>query len=225
MWKSPFNSSVGFAAVDTTEPYVLHPDELRSLSDTAIPHRIEQFRLGRGAAQRALQQIGITDHPPVLKDASRAPIWPQGIVGTISHTGGLAVAAVGFKHDYLGLGVDIEKIADSNRRLRYKKLSLRVCHDDELNWIYELPSEEALRFTSLFSAKETLFKALFPVCRSYIGFKDAHLTWHSNRSEFEVTVLREIGMNWPKPFSCSINLALVSDYVLTSLALPNFSNV
>ena len=79
--------------------------------------RLKTYILGRCAAHRDLQ----TEIVPILKGRDGEPIWPFDIVGSISHKDAIAVAAVGKKKRYKGIGVDIE---DQTTILSKKEYSL-----------------------------------------------------------------------------------------------------
>jgi len=73
----------------------------------AVPKRMQEFIAGRLCARRALSEIGIEGFP-LLKGKGRAPIWPLGIVGSISHCQGYCGVAVAQKTDIESLGLDVE---------------------------------------------------------------------------------------------------------------------
>jgi enterobactin synthetase component D len=109
------------------------------------PARRRDFLLGRLAARRALESLGVAE-APILISGGR-PRFPAPVAGSISHSEGVGVAVVGFA---AAVGVDIE----------LRRLSLRaargVCSADELAWAGDC-SERA---TLLFSAKESAYKVL-----------------------------------------------------------------
>ena len=82
--------------------------------------RLKTYILGRCAAHRALQTLQ-KEIVPILKGRDGEPIWPFDIVGSISHKDAIAVAAVGKKKRYKGIGVDIE---DQTTILSKKEYSL-----------------------------------------------------------------------------------------------------
>ena len=63
----------------------LLPEE-RGAVAKAVPKRVAQFTAGRVCARRALAQLGNTEPVPILMGEDRAPQWPAGYVGSISHT-------------------------------------------------------------------------------------------------------------------------------------------
>ncbi|QIS40695.1 4-phosphopantetheinyl transferase [Clavibacter capsici] len=72
---------------------------------TALPGRRAEFVTGRVLARRALARLGVPGCPiPVAR--SGAPVWPHGIVGSITHCAGLRAAAVGRRDEHAGIGID-----------------------------------------------------------------------------------------------------------------------
>ena len=154
-----FPRGVAVAAVgigdDHPPPY---PAESASLSG-AVPSRRAEFAAGRAAARMALAAFG---HAAVAIPAGRdrAPVWPQGIAGSISHGAGYAVAAV---HAGGPLGVDVEA-ADAVDA----DLWSVICATDELD---ALPrADRAQAVARIFSAKESVFKAQYALTGAVIGF-------------------------------------------------------
>ena len=125
----------------------------------AVPARRAEFGAGRAAARRALGALGHAA-APILPDQDRAPVWPEGVAGSIAHAAGVAVAVV---REGLPIGVDVEEDAAIE-----PELWPIICAPDELN---ALPEEDRGRYVRrVFSAKEAAYKAQFPITRSVIGF-------------------------------------------------------
>lgn len=132
----------------------LHPEEEAALRG-AGPKRRREFRAGRACARRALARLGVSPGP-LPAGADRAPLWPPGVVGSLSHTAGLCVAAVGRRSELRGLGVDAER-----RGAVGAKLLARIAREAEREWMARAPAPPGLDWpTLLFSAKESVYKAL-----------------------------------------------------------------
>ena len=98
-----------FAAglADTGQAVPSYPEEMLYVA-SAVAKRQREFMLGRACARAALGPVGHGD--AVLgRRPDGAPLWPGGIVGTISHTDGHAVALVAPDRRFRGLGVDVER--------------------------------------------------------------------------------------------------------------------
>src|SRR5688572_29041761 len=143
----------------------LYPEEA-ALIRQAVLSRRQQFTAGRQLARQAWQALG-RDAAPLLNDARRVPIWPSGLVGTITHTQTWCGAAVAFASDVSGLGADVE--ASTPLELA---LWERVCRPEEQTFLNARP--EALRgllAKGIFSAKESIYKALYPAVRIFLDFQ------------------------------------------------------
>ena len=72
----------------------------------------------------------------------------------------------------------------------------RVCTPREFAWVEEDPGPT--RRTMLFSAKEAVFKALYPIECVWLGFGDAELTWSAERCLFEARLLTRAAAAFPE---------------------------
>jgi 4'-phosphopantetheinyl transferase EntD len=189
------------------EPPPLFPLEQAILGSQALQRRRSHFALGRAAARDALVELGLAP-TPIGRGPEREPLWPEGIVGTISHSGDLALAIVGWRSDYAGLGVDIEGFSPgvSARALRL------VCTASERVWLACRPENWR---TVLFSAKEAVFKALFPIERVWLGFADAELTFDDAAGAFEARLLKSAGAEYPVGTRLRVQCTLAEREVLS----------
>ncbi len=99
----------------------LYPQEL-ALIPKAIDKRRCEFAAGRACAREALGAIGYAPMP-ILQAASRAPLWPDGILGTISHSHTWAGAAVTRADQLAGIGLDIETVGRVSMNIARKVLT------------------------------------------------------------------------------------------------------
>jgi 4'-phosphopantetheinyl transferase EntD len=143
----------------------LFPEEER-LVERAVESRRRQFTTGRLAARRAWQELGVAPLP-LLNDAQRVPLWPAGLVGSITHTHGWCAAAVAHDSDVYGIGLDVEAATPLD-----VELWERVCRPEERSFLEPLPLEQrGLLAKALFSAKESIYKALYPRIRVFLDFQ------------------------------------------------------
>src|SRR5207245_933103 len=105
--------------------------------------------------------------------AMRAPIWPHGFVGSITHTAGLAAAVAARARDARALGVDIERIIGSDA---VGTLAHAVARPDELRLVGRGSLDAAAAFATVFATKEALFKCLAPLVGRYFDFLDVEVT-------------------------------------------------
>src|ERR1700724_4150321 len=176
--------------------------------------RQREFLAGRWCAEEALQRLGAgSTHVAMAED--RAPIWPDGVVGSITHTGNFAAAAVAWAADIAGLGIDSEQIIDPTAAHDIAD----ICMVDEAGLFKAVHGRSFCEFCTLvFSAKESVFKCLFPLTRKFLEFSDVRITsvdW--NREYFTWTTVSEyIGAG---------RLSHADGFVHTSVELPSLSLV
>jgi enterobactin synthetase component D len=129
------------------------------------PGRPHEFETGRACAQRALERLGVQGTVG-RNDETREPLWPHGVAGSITHTRALAVAAT--MRGAPALGIDLEP------QLSPEALSdVRVSAISDAEW--SVLGEDAALATALFSAKESLFKFLWPQTHVFVDFPEAVL--------------------------------------------------
>lgn len=151
----------------------LFPEEREHIAG-AVAKRRAEFAAVRRCARRALRELGF---PPVaiLPGERREPLWPAGVVGSMTHCVGYCAAAVADAREITALGIDAEQhaplpagvlalISLESERERLAGLDARAAgvHWDRV----------------LFSAKESVYKAWFPLTRSWLGFEQADVELH-----------------------------------------------
>ncbi|MCB0324409.1 MAG: 4'-phosphopantetheinyl transferase superfamily protein [Bdellovibrionales bacterium] len=181
-----FPSPVRFVFLPDQSPHSLLPEESILLSANASPKRRAQFSLGRTAARAALEQLGFAEPPPVLRGGHGEPLWPAAVVGSLSHCPSGAAAAVARRGEVPGLGLDIERL---DRELA-PATAERFCNSDELAWVRQ--HDAVRRALLVFSAKESIYKALFPRYRQFFGFDAVSLTADEPRTRFIATLRIDI---------------------------------
>jgi enterobactin synthetase component D len=204
----PFPIGVGIRHRADGTP-TLHALEEQSLGPKAVEARRVYFSLGRAAARDALTELDIYG-VAIGRGASGEPLWPAGIVGAISHAGDLAIAIVGKATHYAGLGIDFEELS---RGLTPRAARL-ICTPAEMEWVN--PEAGTARLTMLFSAKEAVFKALFPIEGVWLGFGDAELTWHPEQCAFEARLLKSASAAHPAGATLEVRCSVVGEEVLST---------
>ncbi|MGN0100942.1 MAG: 4'-phosphopantetheinyl transferase [Dietzia sp.] len=149
----------------------LFPVEVEQIG-AAVERRRLDFAGARACAREAMARLGLPASP-VLRGARGVPVWPPGLVGTLTHTDGLRAAALARADRVRSVGLDVERhapLADG--------VLEAVSLPQEAAWVRaaraEAPSVawDAL----LFTAKEATYKAWFPLTHRWLGFDDAHIT-------------------------------------------------
>ena len=225
---SPFGTHFGFAVASGQEfcelERILHWQELELISPRAVASRRREFFLGRAAAHAALAQLAPPALPtqPILRGKHNEPLWPAGIVGAITHTEGIAIAAVAATTQANGIGIDLE----AKQRQVSWDITQRTCLPSELCWINAAPTTERLaRFIMLFSAKESAFKAFFPIAEVFLDFTDVELSWDAAAGQFDGSLRKAAGISYPLGYRFKVGCQQSDGYVFTYLALPPVTTV
>lgn len=158
----------------------------------SVAKRQAEFLAGRLCARAALLDLtGRPDVPALGED--RAPIWPAGVTGSISHSHGLASALVADSRQWRSLGLDLEEPLAADRALR---LAEEILTEAELQRLQGLsPEQQAERITLTFSIKESLFKALYPLVQKRFYFHDAELL-ECDGTRARLRLLIELSAEW-----------------------------
>jgi 4'-phosphopantetheinyl transferase EntD len=200
-------------AVEGDDPGAfLFAEELAAV-ERAIDRRKREHAIGRSCARRALSRLGFAP-APILSGPKREPLWPDGVVGSITHCRGYSAAAVAKNSQLLAIGIDaeehaplpagvLERIALPEERERLAAASTDT-HWDRV----------------LFSAKEATYKAYYPLAKAWLGFDQAAITFDAESGTFQVRLLVEpirAGSRTLRGFDG--RFAIHRDWVLTAIAL------
>jgi len=195
----------------------LHPAEAE-LTIGMGPARRAQFAAGRACAQRAMRELGVPCGP-VLRGLRRAPRFPDGVIGSITHTGDFFMAAVARSASFAGVGIDAER----NRPLS-ERAAARICAPHELAALRALPGRSAEHWAAIvFSAKESLYKAYFPVTGFFIGFRDAEVALFPEADDagrFAAKLVRADAPEAAEQRDFAGRYACDSERVVTGLVIP-----
>lgn len=147
-------------AVAAADPSRLWPLLAGEAPPAATPPRLAEFSAGRHAARAALRALGLPLAPLPMAD-DRAPVWPMGVAGTITHSRTACLAAARRGE---GLGIDLEEDEDLPEDL-WDTILLPA----ERHWArgQTAPGRAA---KLVFSAKEAAYKAQYPRSRTLFGF-------------------------------------------------------
>jgi len=171
-------------ARDDEAPVELFPAEA-ALVAKAVEKRRREFASGRGCAHRALATLGVAPGP-VAAGEKGEPLWPDGVVGSITHCKGYRGCAVAPSSAVATIGIDAEAHAPLP-----DGLLADLARPEELEALAGLArSHPAVHWDRLlFSAKESVSKAWFPLAQRWLGFEDAHLTVDPERRRFSARLL------------------------------------
>ncbi|MCU0902859.1 MAG: 4'-phosphopantetheinyl transferase superfamily protein [Tabrizicola sp.] len=165
----PDGVALGLCTLSAADPRDLWPEERPAVAG-AVPHRLAEFAAGRQAARAALAALG--QSPVALPmEPDRAPLWPPGVSGSISHAAGLAVAVA---RQGAPLGLDIEEDAPLPADL----WSVIIAEDERAALP---PGDTGQLIRRIFAAKEALFKAQSREGRAMFGFDAVAVTLAERR--------------------------------------------
>jgi 4'-phosphopantetheinyl transferase EntD len=153
--------------------------------ERSVERRRREFTTARACARTALQRLGVPA-APILPGARGEPRWPSGVVGSITHCEGYRACAVARCSQVATIGIDAEPNAALPRGL-----IADIASPEEEAAIGRLRDEHpAVSWDRLlFSAKEAVYKAWFPLAESWLGFQDAVLSIDSRTRTFSARLL------------------------------------
>lgn len=137
----------------------------------AITKRQVEFLAGRYIAHKALRELRI-DISHILSNENRAPLWPEGVIASISHANSVAVCAASLSCHNNYLGVDFENWVSPRNAKKIKRIIIDP-HEENLLRRLDISFEAAL--TIAFSAKESFFKALYNHVGKHFYFEAAKI--------------------------------------------------
>ena len=165
---------------------LLRPEEELAVSNAVQSRRLE-FAAGRNLARRALASFGYAD-ASLPANANRVPVWPRGVVGSITHTSSHAAAAVGSTADGIAaIGIDLEPAEDLDRDVWPLVLTPTEQHNIE-NCSGGLRDFLAKLH---FSAKECTFKCQYTLSNQMLDFIDCELAFELDQQRFSATLNRD----------------------------------
>ena len=147
----------------------LFPEERRYATGWA-PSRQREFAAARVAARRALARLGV-EAGALVPHADRSPRWPDGVVGSITHTRDLCLVAVARRGRLASVGIDVERVTAATTDIEEL-----VCTPSERRWLDAQPAaQRGANVRLFFSAKEAFYKCQYPLTKTYLDFQDVEL--------------------------------------------------
>ncbi len=157
------------------------PELDAGLLDHAVAARRAEFSMGRHCAREACKRIDRPcDFIGILP--GRAPAWPQGVIGSITHCKGYIAAAVCRSEIVRFLGIDAEPFEPLPERL----IDL-IAFGTEKDWLLET-ADLSYDGRLLFCAKEAVFKSWWPVYGSWLNFNDVGVEIDHKHGTFQAIV-------------------------------------
>ncbi|KQS61262.1 hypothetical protein ASG39_17035 [Rhizobium sp. Leaf371] len=189
------------------------PEEA-ALMRNAAPKRRAEFFAGRACARHALGQLGLRP-VAIPSDADRAPVWPDGIVGSLSHSQTLAGVALASKADgFRSIGLDIEEATPLD-----ESYAEEICIASERDWLARMPAERrGLLLKVIFSAKECAYKCQYPLTRTFLGFEAFRIDLDCDNGSFVAETTAAVGP-FPDGYRLAGRFLIARDHIATAITL------
>ena len=166
--------------------------------------------MGRAAARLALERLGIQKSPPILRGQDGEPLWPAGVAGSITHCYPWTIAVVAKGSEHFTIGIDLENVL----RIKEIDISKLICTQNELDWVYA-GADLRKRLAIIFSVKEAIYKAFYPLCHRYIDFKEVTLSPLTQPDCFRADFCTALGNELSPTDSCEIRCQCRQDFVFS----------
>jgi 4'-phosphopantetheinyl transferase EntD len=175
---------VAVEVFDDPADVALYPEEQAVLQKAVASRRIE-FGTARWCARQALAKLGLPP-APILPGPRGAPGWPAGVAGSMTHCAGYRAAALAHSRDIATIGIDAEPHAPLP-----DGVGEVIASDPERRALAELAdAEPGISWDKLlFSAKEAIYKAWFPLTQRWLGFADASISINPADGTFTARLL------------------------------------
>jgi enterobactin synthetase component D len=187
----------------------LYVEEREQVQNCVLKRQLE-FATGRWCMRKAISYLG-RPPCPILPGPGREPIMPKNMVGSISHTRGYccAIAGVGVR----GVGVDVE-IIDPTVDQEVWKL---IYGEQERLKMQAIKGMDPIRGSfAIYSAKETVFKSLYPFVKRYFGFEAAHADIVPTENVIRVTLTQDLSVEFKKGITLDVQYSNMGEFILTT---------
>ena len=197
-------------------PVELFPAEEAVIAN-AVDKRRREFTTARSCARAALAKLGLPP-VPIVPGLRGAPQWPAGVVGSITHCAGYRASAVAHDRDIVTIGLD----AEPHETLPDGVLGAIASPAERARVAALAGARPAVRWDRmLFCAKETVYKAWFPLTLRWLGFEDAVVDFDPAGQTFTARLLVEGPVVNGATLGGFTGRWLVSDgYIATTIAIP-----
>lgn len=148
------------------------------------PKRQMEFAAGRTCAREALARLGVPACA-IPRGRGREPVWPEGVVGSITHCEGYCAAAVAYAGQVPSLGID----AEPDEPLPGGVLPM-IARKEEVERLLRRRTESEHNMDRiLFSAKESTYKAWYPLAQRWLNFDDVCIDIVPGSKSFSLELL------------------------------------
>jgi 4'-phosphopantetheinyl transferase EntD len=213
------------------EPPALHPDEAHMVAK-AVEKRRREFAWGRSCARAALRRLDVGSRagpgPAQVGDGAAGevaigrgergePVWPNGVVGSITHCAAYCAAVVAHQSTVTAVGIDAEPAGLLSRRV-WEMISTPADREALVQSVGRRPGTYEI---VLFSAKESIYKAWYPTTGEWLGFQDADVIIDPATGTFRASLLVQppdrVARAWR---GMQGRFAITGSHVLSAVWLP-----
>lgn len=200
--------------------FALHGVRFGPSLSGAVRKRRAEFLAGRLCAAQALRRLGAPEVVPT--GADRSPVWPAGMIGSITHCDETAMAVALKKENFRGVGIDLE------RRAACREASLDVRHfatEAECGVLERAGIACEDHAVIAFSIKESFFKAAYPHVGRYFGFSAVSIADANRRHRrLSLVVTQDIGGKLRQGMRVAGEYADLGDaFISTVVTIPALS--
>lgn len=183
----------------------------------SVAKRQAEFLAGRLCADQALRRLTGRGGGCLAIGQDRAPVWPPSCVGSISHCRGRALAVTGTANRWAGLGLDVE---DRIGRDDLRDAQDAIVTDSEFSRLRAVTDSDSDAVILALSLKESLFKALFPLCRRMFYCDSAAIEHCSRAGTASLRLCGTLGPDWPAGRRVDAAFTVEPRHVYSMVAVP-----
>ncbi|MGF1762377.1 4'-phosphopantetheinyl transferase family protein [Aliivibrio kagoshimensis] len=188
--------------------------ELPIQLSTAINKRKAEYFAGRYCAKKLLDNKQFPNFELRI-GTGRAPCWPESIVGSISHVCDSAAAVVDSYYNLQVLGVDVEKVIETN--VIKSTCNTILCSAEKL-YLTRCELVFSHAFTATFSMKESLYKALYPEVKKFFDFHSAEVvSLSTERQQISLKLTKTLSEQYQEGDMFTGSYAIEGKHVTTIL--------
>jgi len=193
------------------------PLSIDDVLDSRRERRRQQFEAGRRAAARMLNSLGATE-AVVGVGPLGSPLWPTGFAGSITHKHDLLAVAVARTGEASSIGIDIEAWVSDAVAGDIEQ----ICLDAQEKALAAVAGVERAWFATVaFSAKEALYKCLFPTVGEFFDFSAARIVRIDAQSgALHLQLTRSLGSHWARGCVLEGRFRTNLSHVFSSIELP-----
>ncbi|MFO0650627.1 MAG: 4'-phosphopantetheinyl transferase superfamily protein [Polyangiales bacterium] len=205
--------------------YDMEGDLARAFPGITLPERLHgavrkrhiEYLAGRWCAREAMKvRHGHHAHRHIETGEEREPLWPDGVVGSITHTQGFVSAAIADARVIRGLGVDSEETFTVDRA---RRLARHLAPRGELTALARSGLDEGALAAAVFSVKESVYKCLHPFVKSFFGFDAAEVIELSREGAVRVRLTETLTREFREGYVLEGRVAITAGHVHTAIAL------